>query len=122
MEGVQEKEVQDGTLAIRRSGSAEVAVIGLVGELDLANASTLEEVLEEVERGGGELMLDMRALEFIDSTGIALLVAAHRRFNCNGQPRFTVVPSRSDGVCHVLELTGIAQLLPSAGHDGLTAV
>ena len=47
----------------------------LRGELDLATAPELERLLEE--RGGDEVVVDLRALEFMDSSGVRVLVAGH---------------------------------------------
>ena len=48
------------------------------GELDLATAPTLEAALDGVEIAE-RLVLDLCGLSFIDSTGLHLLVALHRR-------------------------------------------
>jgi len=54
----------------------------------------------------------MRELEFIDSTGIALLVAALGRGG--SEPKVKFIPSTSPAVTRVLELTGLAERLPLA--------
>src|SRR4029079_18002746 len=54
--------------------------IALRGELDLAHAYTFD---EELRRGGGPrpscVVLDLRELSFLDSCGLARLLAARRR-------------------------------------------
>lgn len=117
--GLEEQASRYGTLEVSKSGSGTVQVLRIVGELDLANAAELEAEMSEAEREGKMLLLDMRGLEFIDSTGIALLVAAHRRLNdSHALPqRFSVVPSGHEAVCQVLRLTGIDGLLPLAGAE-----
>ncbi len=85
-------------------------VVSLCGELDLANCKTAEAELDQAMNGGGEVIVDMSELEFIDSTGIALLVAALRH---NGEAsRLRFVPSKSSTVTRVLQLTGIDERLP----------
>jgi anti-anti-sigma factor len=54
----------------------------------------------------------MRELEFIDSTGIALLVAALGHNSDGDRVRF--IPSPAPAVARVLELTGLAERLPLA--------
>jgi anti-sigma B factor antagonist len=55
-------------------------VLAVSGELDLASAPALEEELEKVINGGsGTVIVDLRDLEFIDSTGLSVLVKAHQR-------------------------------------------
>jgi anti-anti-sigma factor len=76
-------EIKDGTLSIRIIEEDSVRTLALAGELDLANTATLAAQLDEAT--AGVLILDMSELEFIDSTGIALLVATHHRLNGNGR-------------------------------------
>ena len=104
-------EIRDGTLGVAKREDDGTVVLSIVGELDLANTATLERELASAN-GATAVVLDMSALEFIDSTGIALLVATHRRLNSDGADRFSLVRSRSDAVRKVLELTGIDTALP----------
>lgn len=104
-------EIQDGTLSIQIIEEDSVRTLALAGELDLANAATLAAQLEE--ETAGELVLDMSELEFIDSTGIALLVAVHRRLNGNGAVRFRLIASENPAVQRVMALTGLESGLPS---------
>jgi anti-anti-sigma factor len=54
--------------------------IGLSGELDLATAPDVADELERVEATAVDIVvLDLSGLTFIDSTGIRLVLAAHRR-------------------------------------------
>jgi anti-anti-sigma factor len=50
--------------------------LGLVGELDIAGADQLHERLQALAQGGGPVLLDLRRLQFIDSTGLGELVRA----------------------------------------------
>ena len=49
------------------------------GELDLATAPQLEEALVSAIEAGDEVVLDLRELEFMDSSGVRVLVVAHTR-------------------------------------------
>jgi anti-anti-sigma factor len=54
--------------------------VALRGELDLEHAYTFDEELRRVERARPHcLVLDLRALSFLDSCGLARLLAARRR-------------------------------------------
>jgi len=108
-----QREIADGTLVVRTEQNGERRVVAFCGELDLANAGTAETALDEVlGDDGAPVVVDMRELEFIDSTGIALLVAAlgHNE----DEPRISFVPSQAPAVARVLELTGLAERLPLA--------
>jgi anti-anti-sigma factor len=105
----EQREIADGTLEVRTTKNGETQVISLSGELDLANAGTAEAALEAALRQERRVVVDMRKLEFIDSTGIALLVAA---LGHDGDAEIGFVPSASQAVNRVLELTGLAERLP----------
>jgi anti-sigma B factor antagonist len=105
------RDISDGTLAVRTATIEDACVVSLRGELDLANAATAEGALNDaIDEAEGRVIVDLSELEFIDSTGIALLVAA---LGSNGdRARLHFVPSRSQAVTRVLELTGLAERLP----------
>jgi anti-sigma B factor antagonist len=85
-------------------------LISLRGELDLGNCAPFRAALEEALDQDGPVVIDMRALEFIDSTGIALILAALRE--SGGRMRFRM--SESAAVIRVLDLTGLTDKLPLA--------
>jgi anti-sigma B factor antagonist len=106
------REVRDGTLRVRVGGSEHETTIALFGELDLANARTLSAELERAEADGADsITIDMRELEFIDSTGIAVLVAVHRRLN-RDREGVRLIRSQASGVRRVMEVTGLDRELP----------
>lgn len=108
------REVRDGTLILRLGSDAETQTLALVGELDMANASTLAKELEALQTGaaGTPITIDMRELEFIDSTGIAVLVAAYRRAKAEDESRLHFVRSKASGVQRVMDVTGLEKELP----------
>jgi anti-sigma B factor antagonist len=66
-------------LMIEELGSGAVR-IALRGELDLAHAYTFDEELKRVEDARPRcVVLDLRELTFLDSCGLARLLAARRR-------------------------------------------
>lgn len=66
-------------------------VLAVNGELDLASSGALEEALEQADDSPSELLvLDLRKLEFMDSTGLSVLVKANQRAQNSGK-RFAVV-------------------------------
>jgi anti-anti-sigma factor len=108
----QRREISDGTLSIRVDEEGPSCVIALRGELDLANAGILEAELETAMATEAEVVIDMRELEFIDSSGIALLIGAMGQDG--GSPRLSFVPSEFAAVTRVLELTGVTERMPIA--------
>ena len=115
----EEREVRDGQLVVRVTEDEHSCTVSLDGELDLATCGTAEaEMLDALDTGKREVVVDMRKLEFIDSTGIALLVAALRRSESN---QLRVIPSESQSVARVLRLTGIDERLPAADLDDIAS-
>jgi anti-sigma B factor antagonist len=89
-----------------------IQVITVRGELDLNTAPELEEPLEETlaDAGAAAVVIDLSSCEFIDSTGIALIVQAWRRFDGGaageGQGRLVICCS-NDQVQRLLKITGV---------------
>lgn len=85
-------------------------LIGVSGELDLASSPELE---RELERGASSdvelLIIDLRKLEFMDSTGLSVLVRGHQKATQNGK-EFAVVKGPQQ-VERLLSLTGVAERL-----------
>jgi anti-sigma B factor antagonist len=70
--------------------------VELTGELDISSASGVESRLIEVEqRSPDRLFLDLRRVNFIDSTGLSLIINADGRAKKAGR-RLTIVSG--DGV------------------------
>lgn len=79
-------------------GRAEILV---EGELDLAVADQLREAIERAE--GKQILISLTSCEFIDSTGIAVIVHANQN-----DGRRLLVHSPSAQVLRVLSITGLA--------------
>jgi anti-anti-sigma factor len=108
-----QRDIVDGTLVVRTAKDGETHVVSFCGELDLANAGTAEAALDaSLGDDGTQVVIDMSELEFIDSTGIALLVAALGRND--GKDRVRFVLSTAPAVTRVLEVTGLTARLPLA--------
>lgn len=90
-----------------------VQAISVRGELDLSTAPELEGPLEQtLENGKGSVLIDLTECEFIDSTGIALIVRAWQRLQSGENGRALVICSQNDQVRRVLEITGLELSIP----------
>lgn len=70
----------------------EMTVISLAGELDLMYSERVEEQLRLSEAAEGRMIvLDLRGLTFIDSTGISVLLRAYLRAQEEGR-RLVLLP------------------------------
>jgi anti-sigma B factor antagonist len=93
---------------VRRDGAR--AVVGVSGELDLASGPELESELDQLSGPETNLVvLDLRQLEFMDSTGLSILVRAHQRLAGEGCEMGLVRGSQQ--VQRLLDLTGVADRL-----------
>ena len=85
-------------------------MLTVAGELDLRTSPELEERLSRAFDAGAELViLDLRGVEFMDSTGLRVLLTAHQRAHESGR-RFALVRG-ADQVERVLTLTGVREML-----------
>ncbi|MGN6276021.1 MAG: STAS domain-containing protein [Solirubrobacterales bacterium] len=81
-------------------------VISVVGELDLSTAPQLEECLRSAE---ANVVVDLSACEFIDSTGIALLVRASQ--GSDGDGARIAICGLKQQVLRVLQVTGVEEMI-----------
>ena len=107
-------ELLDGLLAVRLTlNGGQEGMVALEGELDHSNADVAGAGLREaVEKLEGPIVVDMRELSFIDSTGIALLVALLQEDD--GAERLRFLASESRAVRRVLSITGVDERLKPA--------
>jgi anti-sigma B factor antagonist len=98
------EQIISGQLVIDRDQDGEVVKLRLYGELDLASAALLQGELEDVEAlDSRRLVIDLGGLEFMDSTGLHLLLAAVKRSLANGHELFLRRGPRS--VHRIFEVT-----------------
>lgn len=99
------------SLDFQTSRSGTVAVIAATGELDLSGAAVLEAEIERLEGEPdlGTVVLDMRGLEFMDSSGLRLVVLADMRAR-EASRRFVLVRG-SETVHRVFEITRMSERL-----------
>lgn len=82
----------------------EATVVSVSGELDIATAERLTKALAGVEtQPNGRLVVDLSGVDFMDSTGLRLLIGANRRAGEGGYD-FAVVTGGSPAK-RVFELT-----------------
>jgi anti-sigma B factor antagonist len=100
--------------------SDKVAGVAVRGEVELATAPVLTAALEEgIRRSSGAFVVDLAAVDFLDSSGVACLVRARALLGRDERALALVCPPGS--VRRVLELTGIDELVPVYGsRDELT--
>jgi len=91
--------------------TGSTAVVSLSGELDVAGSNLLEDELSRLaaDHDPRSVVLDLRDLDFMDSTGLRLVVMADADARAAGR-RFAVVRG-GDSVQRVFEITRMVDRL-----------
>lgn len=83
----------------------------LSGDLDIASASALKEMLLDTSREGTTgITLDLRGLTFMDSTGLFMILFAKELADTNGYD-LSLIPGPPK-IQRIFELTALLDLLP----------
>jgi anti-anti-sigma factor len=86
-------------------------LLSVSGRLDLASSSELRSALElEIERAPSRLVVDLSDVDFLDSTGLGVLVRAQRK--AVAAQVELVLACAQDIVEQVLRVTNAVQILP----------
>jgi anti-sigma B factor antagonist len=94
------------SVTVKTLSEGGTPVVSLSGELDLTNAARVQSVIEDmIAAGTGRLVVEMSGLEFMDSSGLALLVSVARRV-----PEVEL-RDPSPIVRRLIELTGLGEIL-----------
>ena len=87
---------------------AETAVIEINGRLDTTTAPALEKAICEDIGDAKNLVLDMKAVQYISSAGLRVLLGAQKKMQKIGSMK---VKNVCEDVMEVFEMTGFADIL-----------
>ena len=105
--------------SVRTERHGDAAVVVPTGELDLATAPALEDALAlAFEAGAARVVLDLRELEFIDSSGLRTLLTARRRAE-EARAQFSLVAGHR-GLERTLEIAGVHKVFDWTPAEELT--
>ena len=97
---------------VQPRGELDLATVEtLRSALDAAVAETLRSALDGMEHGA-RLVLDLRGLSFIDSTGLHLLVTLNQRAQRDGFQLTLLAPAAP--IDRAIQVCGLDQILPFA--------
>ena len=95
------------TTNMKRDGDA--LTVELKGRLDTTTAPELESELRPALKDGvTELIIDLKALDYVSSAGLRVLLSAQKIMNKQGE---MTVRNVNDDVMEVFEVTGFVDLL-----------
>lgn len=96
----------DFQLEIRQHQAGNWTVLAVTGEIDLATAGELESAINSVlDKGMLRLVIDLKDVAFLDSTGLRVLLTAHSKLEESGGSLALVVPGGP--VQRLLDVTGL---------------
>jgi anti-anti-sigma factor len=102
-------------LTLDERGAVVVATV--TGELDVSQAPRMgEEIAEAVPTSARGLVVDFSQLEFIDSSGVAMMFGLVRKLGSRRQ-RLSVVVTEGQPVARVLEIVDFGKAAPT--HESL---
>ncbi len=109
--------MQTGELALNIMANGGVATVHLAGELDLVTAPALRQALSALYNDGAKmLVLDLRELAFVDSTGLSEFVVALR--HCRDRGGDVVLQSPTGLTSRVLHISGLDQVFTIVDGNG----
>ena len=94
------------TMEIKKN--AEVTTIEIVGRLDTTTAPALEKAINEDIGDAKNLVLDLKAVQYISSAGLRVLLGAQKKMLKIGSMKVVNV---CEAVMEVFEMTGFADIL-----------
>jgi anti-sigma B factor antagonist len=97
------------SFGVQRSRRGEAVVVTPTGEIDLATVDALREEIVAARGEARRVVLDLRGVEFLDSTGLRLIVEAQRDAELEGWA-FVVVRAR-ESVQRLLDIAGLSSRL-----------
>jgi anti-sigma B factor antagonist len=101
-------------LDLETSKQGETNVVSLRGEIDVYTAPRLRQALIDLVEGGvKDIVVDMDRVDFLDSTGLGVLVGGLKRVKSNeGEMKLVVTQDR---IMKIFDITGLAKVFPVFG-------
>ena len=94
------------TIEIKKN--AEATIVEIAGRLDTMTAASLDKAINEDIGEVKNLVLDLKALEYISSAGLRVLLSAQKKMQKIGSMK---VKNVCEQVMEVFEMTGFADIL-----------
>lgn len=94
---------------VRFVRQGKTLIIQLSGELLFTNASEIkEEIKAQIQSSDERLVLDLSELEFIDSSGVGVIISLLRRM----EGERVIIASPQPKVARVFEITRLEKIVP----------
>ncbi len=97
-------------LNVRSVSSGSWTILHVSGEIDMATCPQLrQEIVAHIGQGNLHLVVDLDGVEFIDSTGLGVLIGGLKRARSHGGD--LRVSGVDDRLGRVFQLTGLGEIL-----------
>jgi anti-sigma B factor antagonist len=111
-------------LDVATSEMGNASVLSLAGEIDVYTAPRLRQaIIDLVEAGKTNLVIDMEKVDFLDSTGLGVLVGGLKRVKTNDGS--LAIVATQDKILKIFDITGLnkvfsihGSLAEAAGSEG----
>jgi anti-sigma B factor antagonist len=104
----------DPLFKVRYEARGNGVVIIASGEIDLATSPELRKAMLDPQAKAKTVVLDLREVTFIDSSGLGVIVGQQKRARENDEG-FAVVIAGASAVERILELSGLVKVLDIVG-------
>lgn len=89
----------------------EASVLNLRGEIDVYTAPRLRQALIDlVDSGAKKIVVDMENVDFLDSTGLGVLVGSLKRVK--GEDGTMAIVATQDKILKIFDITGLNKVFP----------
>ena len=95
-------------MKLKKSNDGSELTVILVGEVDAANVTEIEEKLLKETAGVTVLTFDLKELEYISSAGLRVLLQMQKMMKTQGN---MVIINTNDEVMDIFKVTGFVRLL-----------
>jgi anti-anti-sigma factor len=98
-----ERESDDTGLQVNTADDAGWTVVAVTGEIDISTAGAFEDALRGAIESSKQVVVDLSGVRFMDSTGLGVLMRAHKHQDEAGA--FLRLAAPSDRVVRILDVT-----------------
>jgi anti-sigma B factor antagonist len=103
--------MSDMNLLVETRQAGAWTVVDVRGEIDLYTAPRLKEQLSDlIDAGRSQIVINLEGVEFLDSTGLGVLIGALRR--CREEDGVLALAAPRETVQKVLRVTGLDKVFP----------
>ncbi|MCR5718852.1 MAG: STAS domain-containing protein [Oscillospiraceae bacterium] len=95
-------------MKIHKTTNQTAITLAIEGRLDTTTAPELETVVRNEINGITDLTFDLKALEYISSAGLRVLLAAQKIMNKQGS---MVITGCNDEILEIFDITGFSDIL-----------